>query len=308
MLFASPTAALAATFLVSFLSFHSVSARPTDRFAVRESNTKAATLATDGKSAIVDLTTTIKNVPLRFKVSAPPEQYLVPGNTAAAAGNSSALPGLNVLLHGDGGQSFIDFPNQALQGNLMGVVVLAPNKNRFWGGGSGLQRTDGALHSELVNSLIKDVLPTMLAFDQNNVQFTGVSGGSLLLSGFFLPAFASQYTPTNVLLNCGGLAPQVTFVDAAKAAPNLRIHYQSTKNELTLLKGSIPTAIQAYEKAATSAGVTAADLNIFRRQMQRRTEVIVNSMAKTLFLASNSCPTRSMLSSKEMVKSLVLEV
>lgn len=37
--------------------------------------------------------------------------------------------GLNVLLHGDGGDSFFKFPNQALQNNLMGVVALAPNKD-----------------------------------------------------------------------------------------------------------------------------------------------------------------------------------
>jgi hypothetical protein len=30
---------------------------------------------------------------------------------------------MNVLLHGDGGQSFLDFPNQAVQDNLMGVVI-----------------------------------------------------------------------------------------------------------------------------------------------------------------------------------------
>lgn len=48
----------------------------------------------------------------------------VPG--AAAAPDAQGSLGINVLLHGDGGQSFFDMPNQAVQGNLMGVAVLAP--------------------------------------------------------------------------------------------------------------------------------------------------------------------------------------
>lgn len=117
----------------------------------------------------------------------------------------------------------------------------------------------------------------MLRFDPANVKFTGVSGpfqcsltmtpanscslgGSLLLSGFFLPAFAAQYTPTSVLLNCGALAPQVAFVSAAAVAPALRIHYQSSQNELSILQQSIPAAIAAYEALATSADVAAAAL------------------------------------------------
>jgi hypothetical protein len=61
-------------------------------------------------------------------------------------------------LRGDGGQSFFDFPNQAVQNNLIGVVVLAPNKNLFCGGGSGLQRTDGVAHAAAVNSLVQNQL------------------------------------------------------------------------------------------------------------------------------------------------------
>lgn len=84
-------------------------------------------------------------LPIRYKISAPAQMFTaasgVPGGAAAA--NSTGMSGLNVLLHGDGGTSFFDFPNQAVQNNLMGVVVLAPNKEMFWGGGNGLDRTDG---------------------------------------------------------------------------------------------------------------------------------------------------------------------
>lgn len=65
----------------------------------------------------------------------------VPGG--AAAPNTTGTGGINVMLHGDGGDSFFDFPNQAMQNNLMGVAVLAPNTEMFWGGGSGPNRVDG---------------------------------------------------------------------------------------------------------------------------------------------------------------------
>lgn len=164
--------------------------------------------------------------------------------------------GVNVLLHGDGGQSFVDFPNQAVQNNLMGVVVLAPNQKKFWGGGSGLDRTDGVAHAAAVNSLIQDQMSQDVAFDPGNVFFTGVSGGSLLMSGFFVPAFGAQYK-TGVVLNCGGMAPQVPVVDANTMITSMKIHFQSTKDELALLQDSIPQSVTAYEKLATNAGLSA---------------------------------------------------
>jgi len=181
----------------------------------------------------------------------------VPGGAATAGANGTA--GLNVLLHGDGGQSFIDFPNQAVQDNLMGVVVLAPNQERFWGGGSGLERTDGVEHSAAVNTLITQQLSKDVAFDPGNVFFTGVSGGSLLLSGFFVPAFGATYK-TGVVLNCGALEPQVAVVDAATLVSSMKIHFQTTKDELASLQPAIPAAIVAYEKLATVAGLSAAEI------------------------------------------------
>jgi len=141
----------------------------------------------------------------------------------------------------------------------MGVVVLAPNKNLFWGGGSGLQRTDGVAHAAAVNALIQTQLPNDVAFDKGNVFFTGVSGGSLLLSGFFVPAFGAQYK-TGVALNCGALTPQVAVVDGSTMASSMKIHFQSTQDELALLQPAIPSAIQAYENLATAAGLSAAQI------------------------------------------------
>ncbi|KAK5633932.1 hypothetical protein RRF57_009646 [Xylaria bambusicola] len=179
------------------------------------------------------------------------------------------------------------FPNQAVQNNFTGVAILAPDPNLFWGGGSGLERTDGVAHAQIVNDLIKDILPQVLAFDSDSVSFTGVSGGSLLLSGFFMPGFMQNFASpaagtaglagsrarsrfalrsakrastgqktSQVLLNCGALAPQVSMSeDAVAALANTRIHFQSTQAELAELQTSIPEAIVAYEQAVSDAGL-----------------------------------------------------
>jgi hypothetical protein len=202
-------------------------------------------------------------LPLRFKISGPADQFTtasgVTGGTQAAG--AAGTLGLNVLLHGDGGQSFFDFPNQAIQGNLAGVAVLAPDPNLFWGGGSGLDRTDGVAHAQAVNDLIQQVLPQVMAFNASNVFFTGVSGGSLLLSGFFIPAHMTNFQDNGVLLNCAALEPQVAFVDADAVAASTRIHFQSTLQELTLLQPAIPAAITAYEGLAANAGLNTDQIN-----------------------------------------------
>jgi hypothetical protein len=165
--------------------------------------------------------------------------------------------GINVLLHGDGGTSFFDFPNQAVQNNLMGVVVLSPDDNLRWGGGSGLNRVDGVAHAQAVNDLVQNVLPQMLSFDQQQVFYTGVSGGALLLSGFYIPAHMTNFQGTGVMLNCAAMPPQVDFVNANQVISSTRIHYQSTQQELASLigAGGIPDAITAYQQLATDAGL-----------------------------------------------------
>jgi hypothetical protein len=144
-------------------------------------STGGLSTATDGPT-ILDKTATIKyafqsisqsNPPLtqitsglsiRYKISAPASQFTASSGVTGASTttNSTGTAGLNVLLHSDGGQSFFDFPNQAMQNNLMGVVILAPNKNLFWGSGSGLQRTDGVAHTAAVNTLIQTSSGKML--------------------------------------------------------------------------------------------------------------------------------------------------
>ncbi|KIW09583.1 uncharacterized protein PV09_00455 [Verruconis gallopava] len=213
--------------------------------------------AIDG-STILDSTAQINGLNIRYKISAPAAMFKAASNVTgaqAAPGDQSSM-GINVLLHGDGGQSFFDFPNQAVQQNVMGVAVLAPDPNLFWGGGSGLNRVNGAAHSKAVNDLVKNVLPNMVAFNQSQVYFTGVSGGSLLLSGYFIPTQMQNFVNSAVLLACGAMPPQIQFQDAQNVIQTTRIHYQSTVNELQLLQGSIPKAVTAYEQIATSAGMT----------------------------------------------------
>jgi hypothetical protein len=125
------------------------------------------------------------------------------------------------------------------------------------GGGSGLQRTDGVAYAAAVNSLVHNQLSQDVAFDPGNVFFTGVSGGSLLLSGFFVPAFGAQYK-TSVVLNCGALNPQVAVAEAATLIISMKIRFQSTKDEPALLQSAIPKAITVYENLATDAGISAA--------------------------------------------------
>ncbi|KAJ0123512.1 hypothetical protein J7T55_011977 [Diaporthe amygdali] len=218
--------------------------------------------ATDG-STILDMTATVNGLDLRFKISAPADQFTTASGVQGATQQPGAqgANGINVLLHGDGGQSFFDFPNQAVQQGLMGVVVLAPSEQLLWGQSQGqpqgLSRVDGVAHSQAVNDLMQQVLPQMVAFNSSNVFMTGVSGGSLTLSGFFVPAHMANFAGTGVLLMCGALPPQVDFNNSAAVAGTTKIHFQSTQQELTTLQDAIPQAITAYEQLATGAGLNA---------------------------------------------------
>lgn len=185
----------------------------------------------------------------------------VVGGTQAPGSTGSM--GLNVLLHGDGGKSFIAFPNQIVQDGLMGVVVLAPSEQLLWGQHKGppggLSRPDGVVDAQAVRDLVAEVLPHYVAFDPQHVFFTGVSGGSLLLSGFFMPAHMADFggPGSGVLLLCGGMQPQVPVAGATAWAASTRIHHQSSQRELSLLQPSIPQAVRAYEALARQQGLNA---------------------------------------------------
>lgn len=118
----------------------------------------------------------------------------------------------------------------------------------------------GVAHAQAVNDWIQNEMPQRVAVNMSAMVFTGVSGGSLLMSGFFVPAQMQNYAPSAVELNCGGMAPQVAVQNAAAVA-STRIHFQSTQSELQLLQDSIPQSVSAYEQIAANQGMSAAQIN-----------------------------------------------
>jgi hypothetical protein len=171
--------------------------------------------------------------------------------------NATGRQGLNVLLHGDGAASYFAFPNAKLQDDLIGVVVLAPNREMRWGG-SDARRSDGPEHVRLVMDLIQNELPKRFAFDQSKLFFTGVSGGSLTLSSAMLPIFGDRIP--GMMLLCGGLPPP-NNIPTGKLTSNTRIHFQTSVNELQQLKTAIPAAIQFVSLAAQDLNVSNQQLN-----------------------------------------------
>ncbi|KAI9629032.1 hypothetical protein H4Q26_018355 [Puccinia striiformis f. sp. tritici PST-130] len=218
----------------------------------------------DGDVKVVPMTAEIDGFAVQFKVAGSDldlKTAAIKGAVIHASEQGSVEPptstgkGINLLLHGDGGQSFFDFSNVREQQGLLGVVALAPNDKMFWGGGAGNRRTDGVLHSKLLDELITKVLPQVINMDSSKVFFMGISGGSFLLAGFFLPAFAEKYN-SGVILGCGGLPPQVKpSSNFGKTLGTMRVHVQTSTNEQDGIQVTIPLAIQAYIKLAQQAGV-----------------------------------------------------
>ncbi|KAA1089756.1 hypothetical protein PGT21_029002 [Puccinia graminis f. sp. tritici] len=224
--------------------------------------TKGVVAGQASNEKIVPMTAEIGGFAIQFKVSGDPSDLqpaakngAVIRATETTAGDAAAGKGINLLLHGDGGQSFFDFPNKGDQVGLLGVVALAPNDKMFWGGGGGNQRTDGVLHSKLLDALITNVLPQVIKMDSSKVFFMGISGGSFLLAGFFLPAFAEKYQ-SGAILGCGALPPQVQpSANFGKTLETMRIHFQTSAQEQDGIQVTIPQAIVSYLKAATDAQV-----------------------------------------------------
>jgi predicted esterase len=166
---------------------------------------------------------------------------------AIPANNGTATQGVNVLLHGDGGSSFFAFPNAQLRDDLIGVALLAPNAEMRWGGSDDV-RSSGPEHVQLVRDFIVSTLPQMVTFDRSKVFFTGVSGGALTLTSAMLPIFGDEF-PSGMLLLCGGIPPQQAIPEG-KLAPTMRLHFQSTTDELPPIKTEIPDTIRAITQAS----------------------------------------------------------
>ncbi|KAL0959033.1 hypothetical protein HGRIS_014340 [Hohenbuehelia grisea] len=218
--------------------------------------------APDG-STIIEDEVVINGLNMRFKVSAPASALVANANAnaGAGAGAGAGALGINVLFHGDGGQSFFDFPNAGVNAGLMGVALLSPDPTVRWGGSdprNSLIRPQGAAHSAAVNQFITTELPKIVNFDKSKIFLEGISGGSLLLSGFTVPTFGASLGVKGVVMGCGGLAPQVRVQGDISG---IRVHWQSSTDELAELKQSIPPAIAAYEQIARGAGLSNAQVN-----------------------------------------------
>ncbi|PLW12741.1 hypothetical protein PCASD_22991 [Puccinia coronata f. sp. avenae] len=219
-------------------------------------------VARDGTLKVIPMTAEIEGFAVQFKVAGTDidfEQAAQPGATIRAEKPATSViageKGINLVLHGDGGQSFFDFPNRREQKGLLGVVALAPNDKMFWGGGGGNRRADGVLHSKLIDELITKILPQVVIMDPAKVFFMGISGGSFLLAGFFLPTFAEKYN-SGAILGCGALPPQVRPSEKfGKALGTMRVHFQTSTQEQEGIQLTIPQAITSYIAAAKKAGV-----------------------------------------------------
>jgi predicted esterase len=166
---------------------------------------------------------------------------------AIPTNNATGTQGIHVLLHGDGGSSFFAFPNAQLQDDLIGVAFLAPNPEMRWGGSDEL-RSSGPEHVQLVRDFLVTTLPDLVPFDRSKVYFTGVSGGALTLTSAMLPLFGDEF-PSGMLLLCGGLPPQQA-IPQGKLSPTMRLHFQSTTDELPPVKTEIPDTIRAITQAS----------------------------------------------------------
>ncbi|KAK2032514.1 hypothetical protein LX32DRAFT_725827 [Colletotrichum zoysiae] len=220
------------------------------------------TQANDG-SVILDTTETINGFKIRFRISGPAGDFTpaskVPGGGKTGAGGTL---GLNVLIHGDGGGSFFQMPNQGVNNNLAGVAVLSPDVNLRWGGGNNLTRPEGVAHAQAINDLIIQILPKYLSFNTSNVYITGVSAGSLLVSGFFVPAHIGNFAGNGVMLGCGAWEPQVEVSKESRAAlTRTPIHYQSTQKDERILQTLIPDTIKAYKQVVRDKGLKDGEID-----------------------------------------------
>ncbi|KAJ3307247.1 hypothetical protein HDV03_001732 [Kappamyces sp. JEL0829] len=239
------------------------------------------------------------NTKLQFKIGVPTTQK----RQATASGH-------NVLLHGDGGNVYFTFPNiQTPQTNLMGVAVLAPNQAMRWGcpdqpNANCNTRPNGPNHAKRVQQLLTSTLPAMgIAVNNNQVFFTGVSGGSLLLTSAIMPLFGQQFNAGMMVL-CGGLPPQnqQNGVALTPASIPQRVHFQSTAQELASLQKTIPQAIAALASTATpqqlSSGALTVDPNppqgshcaFDGKNFFSGVQLMVNNFASVMFQNTASGP------------------
>lgn len=169
-----------------------------------------------------------------YKINAPVE---------AASGK---MYGLHVHFHGDGGGGYRDFPNRELRDGLIGVTVKSPNQSLQWWVGS------PSAHADYANQLLQSELLRKYNIDTTRIYFSGVSGGSYFLSGYFLPKYGQLYN-SGAFLMCGGMPPQVGFVQPSFLKV-FNIYWQITGGERDDITQDVRESVDSYAEALGQAG------------------------------------------------------
>lgn len=110
----------------------------------------------------------------------------------------------------------------------------------------------------------------------------------------------TNFKGKGVLLNCGGLVPQVTFQDANAIILSTTIHFQSTQSELALPQPAIPSTIVAYENLATTAGLFTDQINALQAVNKPLNAVIASLIGRGILVVFRSWQMLSLMSSSRV--------
>ena len=111
--------------------------------------------------------------------------------------------------------------------------------------------------------------------------FTGASGRSLLLSGFFVPAFGASYK-TRVALNYEALAPQADVVDANMPATSMKSISKARKTSYRYYIRLSQTPSKHTKTWQPRQNHQPRRLGLYRRSIIHRIEIIVGLAEQVL--------------------------
>ncbi|KAF4581839.1 Cyclin-like F-box [Ophiocordyceps camponoti-floridani] len=230
---------------------------------------KTASVQVEGSNEVFDL---------RYRIFAPVDQFLkssgVKGAAASEADCDRSRNGINIVLHGDSADSWVDFPNKkgfkanfdGQRTRFFGAAVLAPNDRPIWGGdfiGGGKEdRKDCIPHMDALSQLIRTNMANDTCFDTQKTTFMTISGGSNVFTNCFMPRHLETFPKMAAVVGCGAVPPRDGLFTKAseEALATARIHFQSTQNEAKGFQVTLPQAIAKYsELGLQSANQSALD-------------------------------------------------
>ncbi|PHH72941.1 hypothetical protein CDD80_4165 [Ophiocordyceps camponoti-rufipedis] len=203
---------------------------------------------------------------LRYRIFAPVDQFLkssdVKGAAKTCSSDNRSRNGINIVLHGDSADSWVDFPNkEGFEANIdgqttrfFGAAVLAPNDRPIWGGefvGGGKQdRVDCVPHMDALAQLITTDMQDNLCFDPQKTTFMTISGGSNVFTNCFMPRHLETFPKMAAVVGCGAVPPgDGLFTQKSKEAlKTARMHFQSTQREADGFQITLPQSIAKYSE------------------------------------------------------------